>query len=99
MINNVQINDFLEVVFDYKKSSVLQNEQEKPKPFVKWVGGKRGIIKELTSRLPRKFNRYYEPFVGGGALLFELIPKQAFISDMNQELITTYLVLKTITKI
>lgn len=55
---------------------IKQNIVINPKPFVKWAGGKRRIIKELTRRLPKDFNRYYEPFIGGGALLFEIIPKK-----------------------
>ena len=42
------------------------------KPFVKWVGGKRSLLPELLERIPAKFNNYYEPFVGGGALFFAL---------------------------
>lgn len=42
------------------------------KPFVKWVGGKRSLLPELMRRVPREFNNYYEPFVGGGALFFAL---------------------------
>lgn len=65
-------------------------------PFVKWVGGKRGVIQELISRLPEKFNDYYEPFVGGGALFFTLNGKlkKAFLSDMNTDLVITYSVIK-----
>jgi len=61
-------------------------------PFLKWVGGKRSIITELTSRIPKKFNNYYEPFVGGGALFFTLQPnlKKAYLSDMNRELVVCY---------
>ena len=46
----------------------------KGKPFVKWAGGKRQIIDKLLKYAPDEFNTYYEPFVGGGALLFELSP-------------------------
>lgn len=60
------------------------------RPFVKWVGGKRQIIGELVARKPASFNRYFEPFVGGGALFFELRPKQAFLSDSNLRLVRTY---------
>jgi len=69
---------------------------EKATPFLKWVGGKRGIIRELKSRLPENFNNYYEPFVGGGALFFELAPvlTGVFISDVNDALITTYSVIQ-----
>ena len=59
-------------------------------PFVKWAGGKRQIMSELLKYLPKKFKRFYEPFVGGGALLFELAPKQVSISDSNKELIYVY---------
>ena len=59
----------------------------KGKPFVKWAGGKRQIIDKLKRFVPDEFNTYYEPFVGGGALLFELSPKKAVINDFNKELI------------
>ena len=65
----------------------------KPKPFVKWAGGKRQIIDKLKSYMPENFNNYYEPFVGGGALLFELTPKRAIINDSNKELMNVYSVL------
>lgn len=63
-------------------------------PFLKWVGGKRGIIQELRDRLPDKYNDYYEAFVGGGALFFDLKPKKAHISDANLDLILTYKVIQ-----
>ncbi|KRT61608.1 MAG: adenine methylase protein [Thaumarchaeota archaeon CSP1-1] len=47
-----------------------------PKPFVKWAGGKRQLIPELTKHLPKKFDTYFEPFLGGGALLFHLLYKK-----------------------
>ena len=56
----------------------------KGKPFVKWAGGKRQIIDKLKSFVPDEFDTYYEPFVGGGALLFELSPKKAVINDYNK---------------
>src|SRR5574344_1753051 len=62
----------------------------KGKPFVKWAGGKRQIIDKLKEYAPIEFNTYYEPFVGGGALLFELSPKTAVINDYNKELINVY---------
>ncbi len=66
----------------------------KPKPFVKWAGGKRQIIDELIRRVPKIFGTYFEPFVGGGALLFELQPEKAVIGDTNFELINAYLVIR-----
>lgn len=74
---------------------------EKPKPFVKWVGGKRQLLKQFRLRNlypPEKFNpiknKYFEPFVGGGAVFFDLLPKNAVISDLNKELITTYKIIR-----
>lgn len=66
----------------------------KGKPFVKWAGGKRQIVDKLLMYVPDEFNTYYEPFVGGGALLFELSPKKAVINDSNKELINVYNVLR-----
>lgn len=65
----------------------------KGKPFVKWAGGKRQIIDKLKMYIPDEFDTYYEPFVGGGALLFELSPKKAVINDSNKELMNVYEVL------
>ncbi len=62
----------------------------KPKPFVKWVGGKRQIIEKIKEHVPKEFNTYFEPFVGGGAVLFELVPEKAVINDYNSELINVY---------
>ena len=61
------------------------------KPFTKWTGGKRKLLPILTELLPDDFNRYYEPFIGGGALLFKLLPHDAVINDFNEELINSYL--------
>ena len=60
------------------------------KPFLKWAGGKRQLLPELLKRVP-KFETYFEPFLGGGALLFDLMPKRAIISDVNSDLICCYL--------
>ena len=63
-------------------------------PIVKWAGGKRQVMEELKKHLPENFNNYYEPFIGGGALLFELAPNHAIINDVNHELISIYQCLK-----
>lgn len=65
----------------------------KAKPFVKWAGGKRQIIKELKKYVPEDYDCYYEPFIGGGALFFELAPKKAVINDSNSELMNVYSVM------
>ena len=75
---------------------------EKPKPFVKWVGGKRQLLaqfRRLNLYPPEKFDigtgRYFEPFVGGGAVFFDLLPEIAYLSDLNNELVMTYNVIKS----
>lgn len=65
----------------------------KAKPFVKWAGGKRQILDKLKSHIPEEYNTYFEPFVGGGALLFDLAPKNAVINDSNEELMNAFNVL------
>lgn len=64
------------------------------KPVIKWVGGKRQLIHELKSFLPKKYNRYFEPFIGGGALFFSLRHQNSFISDYNHELTNLYITIK-----
>lgn len=93
-------------VFDLTNSKNFLGEaskiiNEKPKPFVKWVGGKRQLLKQfrlMNLYPPEKFNpktgRYFEPFVGGGAVFFDLLPEKAFLSDLNSDLVITYNVIK-----
>lgn len=65
-------------------------KRAKAQPIVKWAGGKTRLLSELVSRLPSHFERYFEPFFGGGAFFFALQPGQAFLSDVNQELVILY---------
>jgi len=60
------------------------------KPFLRWAGGKKWLIKHLDQYLPESFNNYHEPFIGGGSILLNLQPEKAFISDLNPELTQTY---------
>jgi len=94
---------FAQTVFNTTKSidEASKVHNERPKPFVKWVGGKRQLLKQfrdLNLYPPPEFNiktgRYFEPFVGGGAVFFDLLPKKAFLSDLNNELVITYNVIK-----
>ncbi|MBU4536894.1 DNA adenine methylase [Patescibacteria group bacterium] len=85
--------DLTSFVFDFEKN--------KPRPFVKWVGGKRQLLKQFRLMKlypPKNFNptksKYFEPFVGGGAVFFDLLPQKAVLSDMNEELVITYNVIK-----
>lgn len=65
-----------------------------PKPFVKWAGGKRQLIPILNQNLPENFGKYFEPFLGGGALLFRMLTERndqkCNISDLNSDLILAY---------
>ena len=73
---------------------VLEQLKSETYPIVKWVGGKRQLMFELLKNMPKEYNRYFEPFIGGGALFFELQPQNAYISDMNEELINLYSVVR-----
>jgi len=65
-----------------------------PKPFVKWAGGKRQLIPIINQNLPESFGTYYEPFLGGGALLFHILTdkngQKCSISDLNSDLVLAY---------
>jgi len=73
----------------------------KYQPFIKWVGGKRGLLSQVLPLIPKNFNNYFEPFVGGGALFFELYSlgllknKKIYLFDINSELINAYNMVKT----
>lgn len=65
------------------------------KPFLRWAGGKRWLLKDLKDFLPSNgFGQYHEPFIGGGAIFFHLNKEESFISDINEDLIDTYLSLQ-----
>ena len=69
-----------------------------PKPFVKWAGGKRQLIPILNQNLPESFGTYYEPFLGGGALLFHILTdkngQKCSISDLNSDLVLAYITIR-----
>ena len=66
--------------------------------FVKWAGGKKQLISQFKPLLPNKIDRYFEPFVGGGAVAFYILkvfkPKEVLLSDINEELINIYKIIK-----
>ena len=66
-------------------------------PFLKWVGGKGQLLSQLLPLMPKRgpFSRYFEPFVGGGAVFFALAPRLATLSDLNPDLVNCYQVIKT----
>jgi len=76
------------------KLQYSQITQTTPKPFVKWAGGKRQLLPIIEQNLPEKFDTYFEPFLGGGALLFHLLSTKEnvtySVSDLNSDLVLAY---------
>jgi len=66
----------------------------RPGPLLKWAGGKAQLLSTFHKYFPKSFNRYFEPFLGGGAVFFHLMPERATLSDLNQELINCYQVVR-----
>jgi DNA adenine methylase len=64
------------------------------KPIIKWVGGKTQCLEHIREKLPQKYDTYYEPFLGGAAVLLNLNPTKAVVNDINSELINMYLQVK-----
>jgi len=92
-------------VKDYLATALLERQQNRGnatsngydpyvRPFLKWAGGKRGLLHALRKYIPHDFGMYFEPFVGAGAVLFNLQPKTALVNDANEELINCYRVVK-----
>src|SRR5574344_2541586 len=78
------------------KNSACQKAEEtlRTYPIVKWAGGKRQLLFEIQKNMPKQFNRYFEPFIGGGAVFFETQPENAYISDVNEELVNLYSIIQ-----
>jgi DNA adenine methylase len=103
-LHHIYAQNIVNAISNNKSISLNEIEKiikDKPKPFVKWVGGKRQLLEQFKSNNlypPAKFNpktgSYFEPFVGGGAVFFDLLPKKAYLSDLNKELVITYNVIK-----
>ena len=64
------------------------------KPFVKWAGGKTQLLEDIKKVIPKDYGTYYEPFLGGGAVFFDIQPEKAVISDINPQLINAYKVIR-----
>jgi DNA adenine methylase len=89
-----QIEETFDGVLEAIANENMPDKSFTAKPFVKWVGGKRSIIQELIARVPKEYNAYHEPFLGGGALFFALNPEKAYLSDINFYLAITYRAVK-----
>lgn len=70
-----------------KKNKLVQ-------PLLKWAGGKRQLLKEIRQCFPKRYSTYYEPFLGGGAVFFDVQPKKAIVNDINSDVINVYRVIK-----
>ncbi|MEL6461819.1 MAG: DNA adenine methylase [Cyanobacteria bacterium J06558_2] len=70
------------------------NSKLQAKPFLKWVGGKTQLLPEISKRMPAHYDKYFEPFLGGGAVFFALMKQNAYLVDINYELINTYCVVR-----
>ncbi|HEM6271411.1 TPA: DNA adenine methylase [Streptococcus suis] len=68
----------------------IRKSQTTLQPFTKWTGGKRQLLPVIKSLMPDNYNSYFEPFIGGGALFFDLSPDKAVINDFNNELMNCY---------
>ncbi|HEY9643658.1 MAG TPA: DNA adenine methylase [Coleofasciculaceae cyanobacterium] len=68
----------------------LVTQPTPPRPFLKWAGGKAQLIQQYQPYFPQDFKTYYEPFLGGGAIFFHLLPTQAVLTDINPELVNVY---------
>src|SRR5579859_6602129 len=73
---------------------ISQVAKKRIQPLLKWPGGKRGLCESILSLFPREYGRYWEPFLGGGAIFFALNPPTASLSDKNEDLIETYSVVR-----
>lgn len=82
-------NDAIKPIDARKKVAV----EDRPKPFLKWAGGKSRIAKDIVEQFP-KFNKYYEPFLGSGAIYFEVAPREGVLNDLNVNLINVYKCIK-----
>jgi DNA adenine methylase len=101
-VNHIYAQYLLRIAEKDKTEHVVEELlKNRPRPFIKWVGGKRQLLQQFRDRglyPPNDFDpimhTYFEPFVGGGAVFFDLLPKKAELSDLNNELVTTYNVIK-----
>jgi len=89
-IFGVQFSMATLLMVDYLKVEEDSMMKMSTDPFVKWAGGKKQLLDRLIPRMPVSYERYFEPFIGGGALLLDVQPQNAVINDINEQLINAY---------
>ena len=77
-------------IFNSSQTKISRRENHTARPFLKWAGGKARLVPEICRYIPRNYETYVEPFVGGGALFFSLRPDAAILADSNEELMNCY---------
>jgi len=83
--------NLIKPILDFTEMDRLQEDPiTRARPFLKWAGGKARLFPEISRFIPRKFEVYIEPFIGGGSVFFSLCPTNAILSDSNSELIYCY---------
>lgn len=85
----------LKAIFEAGRRALEKKSSKKVQPFLKWAGGKSQLIEKYAGFFPQRYNRYLEPFLGGGALFFYLEPNKAILNDSNKDLIQCFSVVKT----
>ena len=88
------MNNSLDLASIRKQNHTKMKIADVPHPFLKWAGGKRQLINQIDPYLPTSFENYIEPFVGGGALFFYLLPSNTILMDINTVLINVYRMIK-----
>ncbi len=73
---------------------IFSTENSRPKPFLKWAGGKKHLLSGIRSLITKEYGKYIEPFVGGGALFFDICPARSILSDSNVELVNCYKIVR-----
>lgn len=73
----------------------MEQKTNTPQPFLKWPGGKRWFVRNYSYFLPNTYNRYIEPFLGGGSVFFHLKPEDALLGDLNPDIVAVYEGIKT----
>jgi len=96
ILNNMDRKNDQNPILSVKRNSNRENKtiRDVPYPFLKWAGGKRSLLVQFDACFPKQFNKYIEPFVGGGSVFFYLLPEKAILMDNNDELINCYLVIQ-----